>query len=195
MGQVIIYHLALLNSWRFVNRKIQNISFIIHQSACGVLQVFDCFVLQVKDIFYLHVLCKDARSVRLVFLSNDVCLDWFRRLLRAVGPPKSVDDIFAFPFYAWSKEDGGEKVIQRLKRQPVQSYFRKEVSLVIEPFVFLLYIRLLSANYFVTSSARWTDCSLTYMVHGVYLKQMKMASFVHHIHGNSSYHRAFLIKS
>ncbi|KAE8744447.1 hypothetical protein FOCC_FOCC008922 [Frankliniella occidentalis] len=84
--------------------------------------------LEVKDIFYLHVLCKDARSVRLVFLSNDVCLDWFRRLLRAISPPKSIIEIFAFSFYAWSKEEEGEKVIQRLKRQPEQSYFRKEVE-------------------------------------------------------------------
>lgn len=84
--------------------------------------------LEVKDIFYLHVLCKDARSVRLVFLSNDVCVKWFHRLLRAISPPKSIEDIFAFSFYAWSKEEGGEKVIQRLKRQPEQSYFRKEMD-------------------------------------------------------------------
>lgn len=96
---------------------------------------------QVKDIFYLHVLCKDARSVRLVFLSNDGCVEWFRRLLRAVGPPKSMDDIFAFPFYAWSKEDGGEKVTQRLKRQPVQSYFRKEVCTIFFSFEALFIIR------------------------------------------------------
>lgn len=86
-----------------------------------------CPSLQVKDIFYLHVLCKDARSVRLLFLSNDVCVKWFHRLLRVISPPKAIEDIFAFSFYAWSKEEGGEKVIQRLKRQPEKSYFRKEV--------------------------------------------------------------------
>lgn len=91
---------------------------------------------QVKDIFYLHVLCKDARSVRLVFLSNDVCVKWFHRLLRAISPPKSIEEVFAFSFYAWSKEEGGEKVIQRLKRQPEQSYFRKEVhTLLIDVFI------------------------------------------------------------
>ncbi|KAJ1524366.1 hypothetical protein ONE63_010867 [Megalurothrips usitatus] len=84
--------------------------------------------LEVKEIFYLHVFCKDARSVRLVFLSNDICVDWYRRILEAVDPPKAVEGFFAFPYYAWAKEEGGEKVTQRLKRQPTQSYFRKEVE-------------------------------------------------------------------
>jgi hypothetical protein len=45
-------------------------------------------------------------------------LEWHRRLLRALSPPKAIEDIFAFAFYAWSAEEGGEEVSQRLGREP-----------------------------------------------------------------------------
>ncbi|XP_063988143.1 myotubularin-related protein 3 isoform X1 [Diachasmimorpha longicaudata] len=62
--------------------------------------------LEVKEIFYLHIGCKDARSVSCAFSTNEHCLEWFKRLHKVTYPRKSVEDIFAFSYYAWSMEDG-----------------------------------------------------------------------------------------
>ncbi|XP_015125043.1 myotubularin-related protein 3 [Diachasma alloeum] len=62
--------------------------------------------LEVKEIFYLHIGCKDARSVSCAFSTNEHCLEWFKRLHKTTYPRKSVEDIFAFGYYAWSIEDG-----------------------------------------------------------------------------------------
>ncbi|XP_046386116.1 myotubularin-related protein 3 isoform X1 [Ischnura elegans] len=91
---------------------------------------------EVRDIFYLHISCKDARSLRCTFSTNEHCLEWHRRLLRALSPPKAIEDIFAFAFYAWSAEEGGEEVSHRLGREPelidsgenFQKSFKNEVE-------------------------------------------------------------------
>ncbi|KAG8233522.1 hypothetical protein J437_LFUL013646, partial [Ladona fulva] len=91
---------------------------------------------EVRDIFYLHIACKDARSFRCTFSTNEHCMEWYRRLVRALSPPKAIEDIFAFAFYAWSAEEGGEEVSQRLGRdsefldstEHFQKSFRNEVE-------------------------------------------------------------------
>ena len=61
--------------------------------------------LEVKEIFFLHISCKDARSLSCAFSTNDHCLDWFKRLHKVSYPRKSIEDIFAFACYAWSVEE------------------------------------------------------------------------------------------
>lgn len=62
----------------------------------GLIEQVEC-----KDIFYLHIYCKDARSIRCTFTTNEHCMEWYRRLTASTLPPKRLDDIFAFPFRAW----------------------------------------------------------------------------------------------
>ncbi|XP_015591953.1 myotubularin-related protein 3 isoform X2 [Cephus cinctus] len=62
--------------------------------------------LEVKEIFYLHIGCKDARSLSCAFSTNEHCLEWFKRLHKVTYPRKSIEDIFAFAYYAWSVEEG-----------------------------------------------------------------------------------------
>ncbi|XP_036149001.1 myotubularin-related protein 3 isoform X4 [Monomorium pharaonis] len=62
--------------------------------------------LEVKEIFYLHIGCKDARSLSCAFTTNEHCLEWFKRLHKVTYPRKSIEDIFAFAYYAWSMEEG-----------------------------------------------------------------------------------------
>ncbi|XP_043524100.1 myotubularin-related protein 3-like isoform X1 [Frieseomelitta varia] len=62
--------------------------------------------LEVKEIFFLHIGCKDARSLSCVFATNEHCLEWFKRLHKVTYPRKSIEDIFAFAYYAWSVEEG-----------------------------------------------------------------------------------------
>lgn len=91
---------------------------------------------EVRDIFYLHIACKDARSLRCTFSTNEHCMEWYKRLVRALSPPKAIEDIFAFAFNAWSAEEGGEEVSQRLGRdsefldsgENFQKSFRNEVE-------------------------------------------------------------------
>ncbi|XP_031369854.1 myotubularin-related protein 3 isoform X2 [Apis dorsata] len=64
--------------------------------------------LEVKELFFLHIACKDARSLSCVFATNEHCLEWFKRLHKVTYPRKSVEDIFAFAYYAWSMEEGKE---------------------------------------------------------------------------------------
>lgn len=70
--------------------------------------------LEVRDIFHLHVFCKDARSLRLTFSTGELCMEWLRRLHTATAPPQSMEEMFAFAFFAWSSEEGSEEVLARL---------------------------------------------------------------------------------
>ncbi|XP_076300036.1 phosphatidylinositol-3,5-bisphosphate 3-phosphatase MTMR4 isoform X2 [Lasioglossum baleicum] len=64
--------------------------------------------LEVREIFFLHIGCKDARSLSCAFSTNEHCFEWFKRLHKVMYPKKSVEDIFAFAYYAWSVEEGKE---------------------------------------------------------------------------------------
>lgn len=66
--------------------------------------------LEVKEIFFLHIGCKDARSLSCAFSTNEHCLEWYKRLHKVTYPRKSIEDIFAFAYYAWSMEEGKENI-------------------------------------------------------------------------------------
>ncbi|XP_033337491.1 phosphatidylinositol-3,5-bisphosphate 3-phosphatase MTMR4 [Megalopta genalis] len=62
--------------------------------------------LEVREIFFLHIGCKDARSLSCAFSTNEHCFEWFKRLHKVTYPKKSIEDMFAFAYYAWSIEEG-----------------------------------------------------------------------------------------
>nr|XP_018911014.1 PREDICTED: myotubularin-related protein 3 isoform X2 [Bemisia tabaci] len=85
---------------------------------------------EVRDLFYLQISCKDARTYRCFFTTNEHCMEWFRRLAKAVSPPKSTEELFAFAFYAWASEEGCNDLNGRLGRDlsVPGSHFRNEVD-------------------------------------------------------------------
>ncbi|KAL7307138.1 hypothetical protein TKK_0000863 [Trichogramma kaykai] len=74
-----------------------------HNVPLGLIEL-----LEVKEIFYLHISCKDARSISCAFSTNEHCLEWFKRLHKITLPRKSIEDMFAFAYYAWSMEERKE---------------------------------------------------------------------------------------
>ncbi|XP_063219429.1 myotubularin-related protein 4 isoform X2 [Bacillus rossius redtenbacheri] len=79
-------------------------------------------VIEVKDLFLLQIGCKDASSFKVTFSSNEQCLEWFRRLMKATSPPKHIEEFFAFSYYAWANEDGSEELRARLNADKVSQY-------------------------------------------------------------------------
>ncbi|XP_044740718.1 myotubularin-related protein 4 isoform X2 [Chrysoperla carnea] len=88
-------------------------------------------ICEVRDIFYLHIQCKEARTVRCTFSTNEQCMEWFKRLNRVTQTPSSLHDLFAFAFYAWTTEIGDVDIISRLKGEiplTCEQLFKKEVE-------------------------------------------------------------------
>ncbi|XP_038061962.1 myotubularin-related protein 3-like isoform X2 [Patiria miniata] len=54
-----------------------------------------------RDLFYLVILCKDGKTYRCKFATNEQCQDWLTRLMSAIAPPSKLEDLFAFAFHAW----------------------------------------------------------------------------------------------
>ncbi|XP_033221673.1 myotubularin-related protein 3 [Belonocnema kinseyi] len=73
--------------------------------ACNNIPVGVIETVEVKEMFYLHIGCKDARSLSCSFSTNEHCLEWYKRLHKVIGPRKSMEDVFAFAYYAWSTEN------------------------------------------------------------------------------------------
>lgn len=67
---------------------------------------------------------------RCTFSTNEHCLEWYHRLHKAISPPKTIDSFFAFAFFAWAAEEGGEDVIIRLGPLQMTCYnsFKSEVE-------------------------------------------------------------------
>lgn len=82
------------------------------------------FLLEIHRLFFLFLLS------RCFFTTNEHCMEWFRRLAKAVSPPKSTEELFAFAFYAWASEEGCNDLNGRLGRDlsVPGSHFRNEVS-------------------------------------------------------------------
>ncbi|XP_050442750.1 myotubularin-related protein 3 [Adelges cooleyi] len=86
-------------------------------------------IVEIKDLFYMIVSCKDARTCRCTFSTNDLCLEWFKRLNRALIAPKSIQDIFSFAFHAWAIEDQCfEDISSNLGHDREDDYFLKEIE-------------------------------------------------------------------
>ena len=60
-------------------------------------------------------------------------MDWTRRINRALQAPKCVDEIFAFVYFMWSHEEGGEEVRSCLGKDQSSSrdHFKSEVCISI----------------------------------------------------------------
>jgi len=56
-------------------------------------------------------------------------LEWYKRLTRAIIPPKNVQDVFAFAFHAWAIEDQCNEEISLNLGHDVDDYFMKEVKI------------------------------------------------------------------
>lgn len=72
---------------------------------------------------------------RLKFSSNEICLDWMRRLIKATSPAKNVEDVFAFALYVWANEEGSDDILSRLSKDSpnaASENFKNEVGYVIK---------------------------------------------------------------
>lgn len=58
-----------------------------------------------KDPSLMEVNCKDARSFKILFDTNEQSLNWFEKLNQCISPVSRLEDLFAFPFYAWCMDD------------------------------------------------------------------------------------------
>ncbi|VDP10373.1 unnamed protein product [Soboliphyme baturini] len=58
-----------------------------------------------REMFYLHIACKDGRIAKVCFENNETCLAWFKLLTSATSPPYNLEDVFAFAFFAWCKDE------------------------------------------------------------------------------------------
>lgn len=97
-----------------------------HHVPLGLIEVAEH-----KDLFYLQIGCKDARTYRCTFDNNEVCMDWFGRLLKTYSPPRQLEELFAFFYYAWTKEKGDDAYAKlECNRNLVydESAFRNEVE-------------------------------------------------------------------
>lgn len=66
---------------------------------------------------------------RCTFTTNDLCLEWYKRLSRALIPPKNVQDVFAFAFHAWAIEDQcNDEISSNLGHDGDDDYFMKDVK-------------------------------------------------------------------
>lgn len=52
-----------------------------------------------------------------------------RKISRALAAPKNLDELFAFVYYAWASEEGGEEISSCLGRDTstFRDYFKAEV--------------------------------------------------------------------
>lgn len=83
---------------------------------------------EVKEMFFLHIGCKDARSLSCSFSTNEHCLEWYKRLHKVISPRKSIEDMFAFAYYAWSTEEGKDYPRLGKESSTYLSTFNSEVE-------------------------------------------------------------------
>jgi len=78
----------------------------------------------------MHILIKAVFCFyRCTFTTNDLCLEWYKRLTRMIVSPKNVQDVFAFAFHAWAIEDQcNEDISSNLGHDGDNDYFMKEVN-------------------------------------------------------------------
>lgn len=99
-----------------------------HHIPIGLLEA-----VEQRDLFFLHVGCKDARTYRLTFDNNETCTEWFGRLTKAAAPPAHLEELFAFYYFVWSKQERPQGEIQlRVEAQRATAYdertFQAEVD-------------------------------------------------------------------
>ncbi|XP_045615007.1 LOW QUALITY PROTEIN: phosphatidylinositol-3,5-bisphosphate 3-phosphatase MTMR3 [Procambarus clarkii] len=83
----------------------------------GVIEGIEC-----REIFFLFLLCKDTKSYKCTFGTNEQCAEWQRRLTKALLLPQRLENVFAFAFYMWSMEEAGELHNNLSEPDGLQSY-------------------------------------------------------------------------
>ncbi|XP_033627288.1 myotubularin-related protein 3-like [Asterias rubens] len=78
------YRLLIRNKESFVNVPIM------------LVENVEC-----RDLFHLVIQCKDGKTYRCKFATNEQCQDWLARLTASTSPPNKLEDLFAFAFHAW----------------------------------------------------------------------------------------------
>ncbi|CAL4122150.1 unnamed protein product [Meganyctiphanes norvegica] len=66
--------------------------------------------------------CKDTKSYKITFGSNEECAEWQRRLSKALTLPARLENVFAFAFYMWTMESQLELHQALLDPDGPQSY-------------------------------------------------------------------------
>ncbi|XP_069986655.1 phosphatidylinositol-3,5-bisphosphate 3-phosphatase MTMR3 isoform X3 [Penaeus vannamei] len=69
----------------------------------GVIETIEC-----REIFFLFLLCKDTKSYKCTFATNEQCAEWQRRLTKALALPQRLENVFSFAFYMWNMEEARE---------------------------------------------------------------------------------------
>jgi len=58
---------------------------------------------------------------RCAFSTNDACLEWCKRLMRAVRPPSRLQQVFAFSFHAWLSDARRQQLTNALSHLTTKS--------------------------------------------------------------------------
>ncbi|XP_071520324.1 phosphatidylinositol-3,5-bisphosphate 3-phosphatase MTMR3 isoform X3 [Panulirus ornatus] len=83
----------------------------------GVIETIEC-----REIFFLFLLCKDTKSYKCTFATNEQCAEWQRRLTKALTLPQRLENVFAFAFYMWSMEEARDLYSALVEPDSMQSY-------------------------------------------------------------------------
>ncbi|KAK4319925.1 hypothetical protein Pmani_009176 [Petrolisthes manimaculis] len=83
----------------------------------GVIESIEC-----REIFFLYLLCKDTKSYKSTFLTNEQCSEWQRRLTKALALPQRLENVYAFAFYIWNMEETRDLHNALQEPEGLQSY-------------------------------------------------------------------------
>lgn len=94
------------------------------------LRLIDCT--EVRDIIYLHIMCKDGKTLRCTFTTGEQCTEWARRIGAETQSPTSVDALFAAAYAAWARElppaTTPRLLLSSAHGAVPHDYFKKEVD-------------------------------------------------------------------
>ncbi|XP_076057097.1 phosphatidylinositol-3,5-bisphosphate 3-phosphatase MTMR3 isoform X2 [Oratosquilla oratoria] len=70
-----------------------------HYIPLGVIEFIEC-----REIFFLYILCKDTKSYKCTFATNEHSGEWQKRINKALTLPERLENVFSFRFYMWTME-------------------------------------------------------------------------------------------
>lgn len=70
----------------------------------------------------LIIQCKDGKTYKIKFSSDEHCLEWFEHMQSISNPPKVMTDFFAFCFHAWCFSEKGDG-----KQDPGMDFLKPEI--------------------------------------------------------------------
>lgn len=77
---------------------------------------------QYLHFFWLKVFCMLKIAFRVTFPNNESCCGWFKVLQSAIATPMKLEEIFAFAFYAWSRDETSEGLFGMAKNLPCNEF-------------------------------------------------------------------------